>query len=203
MRTTPIILMTFVLLGAAAGAKQSRSGGDEHLTAEEISLIFGEFRHETHDEVFVEENLGCLACHPVGGRIEGESTLEDPYDLFTSPPPASCHYCHRTTDDREAIGPEGCQNCHGQGYQPETHGPGWVDFHGTEVRMIRPGCQDCHDTGQCISCHDNRGALSRSNHPPGWGAVHGVEARFDPQACVTCHVGDGCVQCHQRGRSPW
>ena len=203
MRATISITLAVLLLGAAAGAERARSGGGEQLTQAEIDLIFDEFQHEEHDEVFVEEKLPCLACHQVGGRAEGEPAVAPASDVFMTAPPASCHYCHKPEQPRQNDAPAGCQICHGVGYQPESHGPGWVDLHGVEVRMIQPGCHECHDTGRCISCHESRGALSRSPHPPGWGAVHGIEARFDPQACVSCHAGDTCSQCHEGGRSPW
>jgi hypothetical protein len=203
VRATITGVLALVILGAATSAERNRSGDQDQLTPEEIEVIFDEFRHELHEEAFTDEGIGCVACHQVGGRTEGEPVDEALRDAYMTAPPASCHYCHRPGEQRAAIGPEGCQICHGEGYQPESHGPAWADMHGSEVRMIRPGCGECHDTGQCISCHENRGALSRSEHTPGWGAVHGIEARFDPQACVTCHAGDSCVSCHERGRSPW
>ncbi len=203
MRRPIAIVLALLLLGAAAAAERTRGGGGVPLTDEEIALIFDEFRHELHEESFAEENVGCVACHQVGGRFEGEPLDDPPFELYMPVPPASCHFCHKPVDGREQIGPAGCQICHGEGYQPDSHGPGWTDVHGVEVRMIRPGCHECHDTGQCTTCHDDRGALTRSNHTPGWGAVHGIEARFDPQGCVSCHAGDSCVQCHEVGRSPW
>ncbi len=195
---TPLVV---ILLGASA--TMVGGGAEESLTSEEVQLIFDEFLHEEHVETFTEQNVACVACHLVGTRLEEPGDAEVLDDAFLSPPPASCHYCHKATDTRAAVGPEGCQICHGEGFSPDSHGPGWARFHGSEVRMIRPGCHECHDTGRCLTCHENRGALTRSNHPPGWGALHGIEARFDPQSCVTCHSGDSCTRCHSNGRSPW
>ena len=205
MKTTLSISLVLVLVGATAAADRTAPEGEDHLTPEELALVFEQFRHEAHVDTFTEEQIGCLACHQLGGVLGGDLSAEVGLDIFLTPPSAGCHYCHNPPEEqeREPIGPGGCQICHGAGYKPDSHGPAWLDYHGTEVRMIRPGCHECHDTGQCISCHENRGALSRSTHPPGWGAVHGIEARFDPQACISCHAGDSCVQCHEGGRSPW
>lgn len=200
MRTLAALALTAILLGVSATVSP---GAGEALTPDEVQLIFDEFLHEEHEETFTEEGVSCVACHQVGARLDEPLPASELVEAFITPPPASCHYCHKPTDSRKAVGPEGCQICHGEGFAPDSHGPGWATFHGGEVRMIRPGCHECHDTGRCLTCHENRGALTRSTHPPGWGAVHGVEARFDPQSCVTCHAGGSCVQCHQSGRSPW
>jgi len=189
-----------LLAGQAVGAD-----GPE-VSDEQIAAILDAFSHESHGEAFEESGLWCLSCHQLGSRPLGEetvwpSTVLD--EIFGPPPSPGCHFCHRPEDKSRASGPQGCQTCHGEGFEPQSHGLGWQEEHGVEVRMIKPVCRDCHDTAWCISCHEQRGALSGNPHPPGWGAVHGVEARFDPQTCVTCHSGESCVSCHESGRSPW
>ncbi len=203
MKSRLILPVAILLLAHAASAARERAPDQVQVPPEEIERILERFEHVEHDEAFVENGVSCTACHQVGGRVETELSDEDLDQVFIRAPSASCHFCHRPEGAREPLGEEACKTCHETAMEPDSHGPGWGQLHGVEVRMIRPGCHECHDTGQCLSCHENRGALSRNGHPPGWGAVHGVEARFDPQMCITCHVGDTCVRCHTAGRAPW
>ena len=195
--------LPLALLVLGVGVSSARVGEKKNLSPEEVARVLATFQHQEHDEAFQEEQLACVACHQVGGQLEGDWSAEELTGVFMEPPIAGCHYCHKPEGKRTVEAPEGCQICHGEGFAPDSHGPFWVQTHGPEVRMIRPGCYECHDTGQCLSCHEDRGAMARNGHPPGWRAVHGIEARFDPQMCVTCHAGDSCVRCHTGGRAPW
>lgn len=194
-------------LGLAALAQASESGTE--VSAEDVKSIFDGFSHEEHGETFEEDRIACAACHVVGARVVDEEGEVVPFgavqltELFVAPPPTACHHCHKPEPGRRASGPQGCQVCHGEGFEPESHGLGWLDMHGEEVRLLQRVCRDCHQITTCLACHEQRGALAGSPHGPAWGAVHGVEARFDPHSCVTCHAGDSCTSCHDRGVNPW
>lgn len=188
---TPLLLLAAALVLAVENAE----------VAEEIPRILESFSHEQHAESLEEQGLGCPACHQVGSV--GEAWEADRLsEVYVAPPSLSCHFCHNP-EKRKASAPDSCGTCHEGSFKPESHGLAWEEDHGAEVRLFGSECTECHETATCLSCHEQRGAMSDTPHLPGWGSLHGVEARFDPDSCVVCHSGDTCESCHSTGRAPW
>lgn len=178
-------------------------------TTEDVSSriheIYARFDHRTHEQVFAEQQLGCLGCHQLGGRTTGE--IEDAAldSAYLTPPPAACHYCHNPADGREPIGPDTCFSCHQDVPPPDSHGVDWREWHGVEARMSAKPCELCHRRSECVDCHVKRDPMQYRAHDRSWLAIHGIAAFVDPAECSTCHLQSECVACHATnyGRSPW
>lgn len=179
----------FLLLttGALAGEKEE---------------IFARFDHKEHGPTFQRIKLTCLACHQVGGTGAADAAADDLDKAYLPPPRASCHECHAPGEGGLGDGepfphaPKRCDTCHTNVRPPETHGPGWREFHGVDATMSTATCRDCHERAWCADCHDRRDDATHRVHDNTWLTVHGIVARSQASSCDSCHIQAECTSCH-------
>lgn len=164
-------------------------------SSEETARILARFNHERHARPLDRADLGCPACHNVGGQAEG-ATADQLSAAFLTPPAASCHWCHNPADGRKPRGPRTCDTCHEGGMRPASHGAAFATDHGDEARMERRTCYDCHARSTCVDCHSRKDTTTYRVHDRTWLAVHGVAVQADPASCGACHAQASCLACH-------
>ncbi len=189
-----------LFFGALIVSLPTRSAEVEEWGEVEVSElareIFKRFDHKVHGREFERMGLGCPACHQLGGV--GEKRLDPSVldSVFLTPSSLACHFCHNPPEGVEPRGPGYCYNCHEGGVAPESHGPGWLEIHGSNARIGKLGCDRCHKKVFCIGCHVKKDSMSYRVHDRSWLSVHGIAAFADPSNCSTCHLQADCVECH-------
>jgi hypothetical protein len=154
-------------------------------SGDELARIYERFDHGEHASALERGGLSCVSCHQVG--LPG-AELPDP-------PAAACHECHLESPERTLRHrtPTQCQTCHLTVTPPDTHGPTWLAWHGSE----RDGtCSDCHTRRDCVDCHERRQQPDHRVHEPAFLAIHGIEAAAGA-TCDTCHSQSECADCHR------
>ncbi len=164
--------------------------------------IMAKFDHKGHAPTFTKIKMTCLACHQVGGMSIPGTPAEELSETFILAPEASCHQCHAPGEGKLGSGagypaaPKRCATCHDHVKPPDSHGPGWTEFHGTEATMSTTTCKNCHDRSSCADCHDRRDDATHRVHDSSWLSVHSIAARSKVGSCDTCHVQAECTSCH-------
>jgi hypothetical protein len=165
------------------------------------------FNHQVHTKRKVE----CTRCHQDGnsGSMEGVG-LATRWHL---PKMETCLGCH---DGQQASAK--CATCHiteksgrvqlnlsSAILKPQQgdpfgldHGPRYEFNHGKRAKMDRKACLDCHQEGQCMTCHDSL-QKPLSAHPNDYITLHPVQVRQDSLQCDACHRYQSfCAACHER-----
>ena len=155
------------------------------------------FSHAHHVDLGIE----CSECH---ADIEGNERVTSALALRMD----DCTACHTERD-----APNECATCHTEhsvDRTPASHGPLWIEHHGTVCRRDDPAtvhdCSMCHSEHDCSDCHQ---VWAPKSHTSFWRIRgHGIEARMDRESCATCHQTYDCDRCHQETlplshRGPW
>jgi hypothetical protein len=188
MKRSLPLLAVLLLAGVSAAGSTGPS---------ELEAIFGLFDHGMHKRVLKREGIGCTACHQVGGRADERVAPRSVDEGFLPAPPAACHYCHSPPAGRRELGPGRCALCHADVQAPSSHGAGWIERHGDDMRVGALQCEDCHRTAFCVDCHNRKERISLTVHDRTWITVHGIASRTDPTSCGTCHLQAECLDCHR------
>ena len=192
------ILLLALFLGLGGATALARNDGAA------LSDLFDKFDHQRHTKALKREGLACPACHQVGGHVDGQLTDEALDQVFLTPPPGACHYCHNPPADLRPSGPSRCETCHETVEPPTGHGAGWIELHGADARLGAQTCRDCHRSEYCVECHQRKESVTFQVHDRAWLSVHGIAARTEPASCGSCHLQADCVACHSTadGRFP-
>lgn len=165
------------------------------------------FNHKVH----VDRKISCTTCHQSSlSKSMADVGLGTRYHL---PKMELCLPCH---DGQQAKGT--CATCHltepsgrvqlsfataslrpsqGDPFSLD-HGPRFELTHGKRARLDRKICLECHQEGQCMTCHDSL-QKPLSAHPNDYITLHPVQARMDSLQCDACHRYQSfCAACHER-----
>jgi hypothetical protein len=161
------------------------------------------FSHKVHENVLKKEGLTCVACHPMGLKIEEKEEKERATisEAAFLPGKETCHFCH-FNPKVGSIAPDRCGICHfdlGK-IQPATHNFDWISKHAVYSKADISDCESCHSPRFCEDCHKRRDLPTRRFHDRNFRFVHPIEARANPRECGTCHeLKSFCVKCHTEG----
>lgn len=164
--------------------------------------IFEKFDHGEHRAALERAGVSCAGCHQVGATAQPGAARKKLADTFLVPPDGACHQCHAPGEGNLGAGkglvaaPHRCGTCHEERKRPDTHAPGWMEFHGPSAREGTATCWNCHARADCTDCHDRRSPAGQGVHDGSWLAVHGIAVFANPASCDTCHAPAECSSCH-------
>jgi hypothetical protein len=205
MKRVLLFLLLFVLLVVIAAGSLGVDLGSApwaDVSAEELQSIYHRFEHARHARALAREDLGCTACHVVGGVIPPKASYEKADKAYLTPPEGACHYCHNPPGGGRSHGPRNCYLCHDAEMRPASHGAAWLSEHGVEARLEGDACYDCHRRSFCVDCHARKDTSRYRVHNRNWLSIHGIAAETDPAGCGTCHLQAECLACHSRSKDP-
>ena len=76
------------------------------------------------------------------------------------------------------------------------HPDNWLDLHGKSAEGTPTVCAKCHQTKDCLQCHEGNPPPS---HDKDWAKQHPLVGGKLPNLCRLCHSaakGDTCLTCH-------
>ncbi|MBC8366476.1 hypothetical protein H8E52_03615 [bacterium] len=185
-----------------------------------VPVLAMEFSHELH---VVENEMGCVACHPAitrGAAMPNLTVCLDCHDdeigaSFGETPRShfgdyrfehqfharmssgECVLCHNESED--------CTFCHhGENVDFLSHDRNHRYNHSLDAMKGTESCYSCHGSQDyCNVCHLAEGIKPASHFEAGFGGAggHTDAARADVQSCIMCHDGPepppNCAICHQ------
>jgi len=149
------------------------------------------FTHNTH-----EGTAECIDCHKA--TVDGSQKATQPVMTYEG-----CFKCHE--ENGIEIAATDCAKCHGKDMArvtPASHAGDWCQVHGErskEDASKKHGkqCTDCHGQTPCMSCHQNRRAMSHKLHTEEYGADECTYCHRSTEGALPTVATSACSDCHE------